>query len=278
MIDMPLGASLKELMRQLALLIGKADQTSSGDELPDDTGERAILKHWLNQGYALFMRSDPRWSFLKRKVVLTLSSTAGAENVNGETWRVRLPAFVRGFPSPAEFITQQNDLAIGTLCMRSSEWIDRAIALDGSGTTGVPMYFSCRPIPIAARTGAHGLGQGAADDWEAVFYPRPSRSYSVAATFPVRWTELVDDEDRTICGPEHDQAVVFAAEYLWASRDSEMRDRRDECKARWLEALGLSMQLDWDKRPPTTGNKPRRPRAIERVTWTVGDNAKQITP
>lgn len=278
MIDSPVGATLEELMLQLAVYTDKADQSSDGDELPDDQGEQRILRRWINEGYALFMRSDPRWSFNKRQVSITLSNTAGADNVKGETWRVRLPSFVRGFPSPAEFIAQQNDITTAILCLRPAEWIDRNIALDGSGSTGDPAYFGCRPIPIEARTGAHGLGSGGSDDWEAVFYPRPSRDYAIAATFPVRWTQLVDLEDRTICGPEHDQAIVAAAEYLYLARDSEDMTKRQEAKTRWIEALSASMRLDYAKRLPSFDSQKKR--HIERSTWTVGDgvNSHQITP
>ncbi len=276
MIDAPVGSNLEELMLQLAVYIDKADQTSDGDALPADEGEQRILRRWINEGYSLFMRSDPRWSFLKRQVELTLSNIVGPENVNGETWRIRLPSFVRGFPSPAVFSVRQNDITTAVLCIREAEWIDRNIALDGTRSISTPVYFACRAIPISDRSGAHGLGKGGADDWEVLFYPRPSRPYKVGATFPVRWTKLIDHNDRTICGPEHDQAIVFAAEYLYLARDSDDRTRREEAKTRWLESLGSSIRLDAAKRLPAFDKRPKR--YVERSTWTVGDNSTKITP
>lgn len=261
-IDVSTGKSLSDLMLDLAVRIRQADQTDAGDQLPADTGVRAVLKRWVNEGYDLFQRSDPNWSALDFSVDLTISNTVGPSTWQSDTGRYMLPRYCQGGPA-GDWVYVDATAPYQKVCQKPPAELDLLQAQDNA--TGTPSVWACRH----ARR-ADGVGEQV-DGTEILFWPRPNQSYTLRAAFRVRGHKLLDLAEHHIFGADHDRAIVDAAHYQWAQHDKEDGSRLGVVKTTWLESLAASISLDMPRRQrrlgmlkPTT--PPRESRALHHTS------------
>lgn len=217
-IDLETSATFETLILRLAERVGHADQTGTVAAIPDDANTLALIKKCVNEGYDRFLRAHPTgWSFLMRWWDLTLSSTAGASNIDGDPARVKLPGWASGQP-------QEDWTYIGTNStrrnvIRTHPTIVDQHRLSSPDVTGIPSICSVRAI---ASGGPPGLSP---TRWEATFFPSPDATYVIRAPFRVHRHQMVDLSERHVAGAQHDQAIFDFSWLVWCEDDAESPDK-----------------------------------------------------
>lgn len=252
-IDLPNGKTFADLMLDFAVRTHKADQTEDGDALPADEGEQRIIRRWVNDGYRLFIDSDPQWTFLRGRATVALSSEPNPAHVEGENWRYRLPPWVDG-PPIEDWTFIDLTVPYRTLQPCSPHELERRAR--ATNAAGVPNLYAVRPATFGDPIGGQEPG------WELLVYPRPVGTFTVRAECRVNPPPLREPHQRTVAGAHHDRAIVDAAYWLWARHDKESPADREAARLDWETSLARSKQIDEARRPATLGvmgGEPPRP-------------------
>lgn len=213
-IDLETSATFEYLILRLAERVGHADQTGSVAAIPDDANTLALIKKCINEGYDRFLRAHPTgWSFSMRWWDLTLSSTAGAMNIDGDPARVKLPGWASGQPQEDWVYVGAN--ATRRTCIRTHPSIVDQHRLADEEASGIPTICSVR---AAASGGPPGLTP---TRWEATFFPSPDAVYVLRAPFRVHRHQMVDLHERHVAGAQHDQAIIDFSALVWFEDDAE---------------------------------------------------------
>lgn len=237
------SATFGTLCLWLAERVDLAEHGTDGTgaiSLPTDAHDLDKLKRYVNRGYDLFLRANPKWSFSRVPVDLLLYPEGdGPLNVSGEAWRYRLPGYVTSQPINSWVFTDESVVRPWVQSV-ASEVVMRL--RQGSGTSSdTPTHAACRPFQSGDRVGGQTRG------WEVIFYPTPSTAVNMQATFRVTRHDLVHLDDRHVCGQVHDLAILAAATYLWKLDDEAAN--AGTFKADWAEQLAASLALDGEKQP-----------------------------
>ena len=234
------GWTLERLIIELADAVALASYDATGKaSVPTDVNLLDQLTRCVNRGYKMFLRENPRWTFLERVVRLTLSAdgTAG-ECIDGDPGRYLLPSYVTGSPkSDWTFKDQLTDEwkiinidAISVTRMRDSAKV----------TSGTPTYGAVRSLePVQA-------GSQRPTRRELLVYPSPDRDYVIEAEFRLHPPDLADLDDQHIAGAEHDLAILEQAVYDFRKQDNPGMERP-------TTELAKSIELDNASRPRMAG-------------------------
>lgn len=259
--------NFKALCVDLVLRTGLVDFTQSDAlSIPDDIVDNALIRRFLSDGYALFLRSDPNWSFMRQELSITFDPNGtGPWNVNRDAARYRLPSFVTSTAlTPWQYAAGSQQYTV--LAQRPIDQIRRM--QQTSSNSGVPVFFGEGAIPSNDRVGSPSVAR------EVVFYPTPATVYTVSAWYRVTKFSLDADEEVSVAGPDHDRAIVDAAFYLWQQYDKAETDPNAVAlaKAQWDQSLIQSVALDDKLRGGNIGamTSPRRARGPA-YDWFVND-------
>lgn len=199
-----------------ALRVGLVDYASGVPALPDDTNGLALIRSFVNRGYAHFLRDDPNWSFLVQTISVTFDPDGtGPYNVDGDAARYRLPGWVssRGLN---DYVYSPTAGVVSAIKPRAITEIKRL--QQGSSSAGYPRLFAEEFVPSVDATPSRPVMP------TVVFYPTPTVVRTVSNQYRVSKFVMDADEDLPVCGPEHQDAVLDAAVWLWARHDKEETD------------------------------------------------------
>jgi hypothetical protein len=235
--DAPFGKTFRELIVEVAHRKDMADLSGEVAAIPSDSQHLDLVKRMVNRGYARFLRADPQWSFIERTVtVVTNADGDGPTNLGGDAGRYKLPFYVRGTPlSNWRFQDEQSTYCEAIATDHRSVRIMR----QQGQSTGTPAYAA-----VAALESPDAGGRSTA--WELLLYPTPSAEYTIEADFNLRTHQFVEMEDRSIAGPEHDEAIIECAVALMDAADND---------AQFVMPLSVmeSAQIDAMNRTKTVG-------------------------
>lgn len=124
---------------------------------------------------------------------------APAPAVGGENWRYYLPDDFAGIvDEPLTYETRGSRIKI----TQGDEATIRE-ARAGAEVKGTPSLFAVRPVDTT--TSSDG------DRWEVLFYPAPDVLETVTGMYRRHPNQLVNNDDKTVCGFQHDKTVLAAA-------------------------------------------------------------------
>lgn len=241
--DTETSHTFEQLIVALAEDVGMAryNGTDGAASLPTDAARLAKLKRAVNDGYAMFLRGDPNWSFMwYEHTIATNGDGLGASNVNSDAARYRMPAFISGNPT-SNLVYLDNSAVFPFCAIQTKQYVEQQHQAVAS--TGAPSMVCFRPIQESGRS----------TGWEAFFYPTPDGVYSLKGEWRVHPYKLVDPSERHVAGADHDVAIKKAIRYAWALEDEENgADVRRHFDA-WEVELKASKKIDIAKRPAKRG-------------------------
>jgi hypothetical protein len=186
-----LGLTFNDLILRVAEYLGVCSYASTVAEIPTDTHDLDLCKRVVNDGYARFL-NDYKWEFLNVTMQLT---------PDGINYEYELPYDFQG-----EFLTTWTYPTSGPVAyMKECPEQHLRMLRAGRATTGYPSLFAISPKATvdATTTGAR---------WLVNFWPTP---VSTIETLTARYRRLPmalsATTDRSVAGPQHDQAVKQAA-------------------------------------------------------------------
>lgn len=253
------GMTFGQHLVALAEAVGLAETTDDAGNaieprLPSDIATAKMLKDKWNAGYKEFlsgMRPIPapgvlpytRWSFLRRTLSVTMyPSGDGPDNIEGANWRYRLPDPIRGVPQHAWTLDID-----GHTYPRRVQNVSAMLVLGRLSwqSNGYPDIACCRPIPNPDGSAAGGA-------WELIVAPKPTATAVLTADFELQPRDLVQTDDKHICGAQHDQTILAFAVLAWRRRDRDANaiqlDRADA-----QAKLEASIELDKSMRARSVG-------------------------
>lgn len=185
----------------IASYINPADAADNTAQVPTDPHNLDLCKRAVNDGLDQFYLSNPRWSFLKPTVSLSLSSTGvSPASYPGDTTHSRylLPWYIQGnqrTPWTWSYATAKGSV------VRSTSMHDVRARHAHSVAAGPPMLcavdVSDAPVPVGARP-----------LWELRVWPRPDRDYVMESQFDIQPRGLAELGERVVAGARHDQTVI----------------------------------------------------------------------
>ncbi len=227
------GMTLGQILLDCAERWGYASQSGSVPAIPTDPGVLALCLRKINAGYREFLLANPKWSFLHRQYsVLAYPEGDGPDNIDGDGGRYRLPGWISSAPlNDWAFV---GDARPRTIVERRQINIVRKRRAIQSRRTGIPTIAGVGTIE--ADDGADKSPTG----YEVVFWPAPSLTYEMEATFRVDGHELVDLNERHVAGKVHDRTVISFAN--WEHYRDDSTDEAE--KARYKSELYGDGQTD----------------------------------
>jgi hypothetical protein len=245
--DTATSATLLDLMLRVGRAAGVLDHqppawasTDNRGRVPDDPYTKTLLTAMVNNGYALFLRSDRDWSFCEFECTLTLSPDgSGSGCVEGRAWEYALPRFLQHAP------------------ITDWEYLDQNSTYDAVVQATLPELRRARreePSTGAPRIAAFVFGATEAGDVSPVagrvlFHPTPDQAYELAASFRIATHRMVELTERHVAGADHDEAIFAAAMYLWALEDGTDDAVKARWERHWKTQLAASIELDTHNRP-----------------------------
>ncbi len=231
--------TFREIILRVALASGVAVYPSGSDNsptIPADPATLALIKMAINDGRRAFYAETanrmpggtPRaWRFMRPRFDVTLTTTAGAANIDGDISRYRLPVDVQGPPDGAVRcgLTDTSGYGHGLL-VTSMDAVDAAHFAQPTAT-GVP-------LEVAFERARVGDAAGEEPQWEMRVWPLPDQAYTIRSRMTRRYRDLVDLND--VEPSPHPLAVVAYAMYelvrstLGVDPNKAMSDR-----AEWLD-------------------------------------------
>jgi hypothetical protein len=135
--------------------------------------------------------------------------------------------------------------------------------LSSSVTTGDPSIAAVRAVPNSLIDATHGVR------WEALFYPVPTTAYKVYNRARVYPDQLTSSTDVTVCGYQHDEAVMACA---YAEAELHRDGIRGSQNQAAEEAIRRAIFIDQSASPRRLGDYGDKTemRASSRRPWFNG--------
>jgi len=208
--------TFREIILRVAIAAGVAVYPSGSDNsptIPADPATLALLKIAINDGRRAFYAETanrvpggtPRaWRFMRPRFDVTLATTAGPKNIDGDISRYRLPADVQGPPD--------GDVRCGL-----ADTSGYGHALMTTSMDAVDAHHFAQPEaegpPLVVAFERARVGETAGDEpaWEMRVWPLPDQAYTVRSRMTRRFRDLVDLND--VEPSPHPQAVIAYAIY-----------------------------------------------------------------
>ena len=241
------GKTFEELQIMLGERIGLLDHSGSTAAIPSDQALQDKLKRFVNNGYHTFVRSNPKWRFMRPQVELTLDPNGtGPYNIDGDAGLYLLPLGITGPPA--------QPFAYGT----SEAWYEAIKVVPWDALLRMKVANpSFTGTPYMCAFAAHDPGEGDVGHgrrrWKVQFYPKPSTAYVVTAPFRLNLVDLLEPNDRHVAGSEHDMAILKAALWEWHVYDDEAGDAAAKAERDWTAELARSIALDAQHASQTVG-------------------------
>jgi|GEM_PF-2500419 len=217
------------------------DATTGLAQLP--TGELlAKIRRHVNAGYRYFARSNPRWTWLEHRVVLTLDPTGkGPDNIEQDPARYRLPDYIQGRPKGNwTFIDEIS--AYETVLDTSWDYVRQRFAVTNN-TTGTPRLAGISVYqPEIGRQG-----------WQVLFWPSPGTAFTIEAQFRIRPRKLINLDDRLMAGSDHDEAIIKCAVEDWRRMDEDDPTAWERAQQARDQAIRASILIDLENVPGRLG-------------------------
>lgn len=213
--------------------------------LPSDPSRLDTLLDACRSGYETFIRSRPRWNFLRQLTSIVCDPTGtGFQCVDGDAGRYGLSAGTRS-NQPVWTLLPANgtDSVTATLLSVSPERVSSAWALDPE--PGIPMFCALRPTHQ----------NDGSIRWELMIAPRPSKPYILQSTYVIQPPPLINLDDRHVAGAVHDEAIKAACLAEFASRDLD-GDRASMYRSMRAEQFAASAAIDDTLTVPDLGEIP----------------------
>ena len=237
-----------------------ANGKDSVASVPTDVATLDLLKRRWNRGYRAFLAGiDPAaregrrpytgWTFLSRPVEVSIDPNGtGPDNINGESWRYRLPDGVTTRPMHA-WVLESNDRSLGPVVRDGTSHEVTSILAStktSAGAVTYPYVSACRPIDSP-----NGSDGGSA--WEVIVAPRPQVQATMTAQFRLQPRDLTILTSRTIAGSQHDLTISKMAVVEWMRADAGSGNRLSSAVADAAAAMDASVELDKGLTPRTVG-------------------------
>jgi len=227
--------SFEDLILNCAERWGKADQSGSVPALPTNEADLALIKRKINDGYRAFLASNPKWRFAEQDVtILFYPNGDGPLNIEADAGRYRMPEFIGSTPL-GDWTFAGDSTPRSRVVTMDYDIVRKHLDIGGS-STGVPCYAGVGPMKSTDKEQPR--------IWEAVFFPRPSQTWTCSARFRVTSHKLVNLTDRHIAGGEHDETLIRFCDWEWFGDDAEDQSISDKYAGRRNEALMRSIALD----------------------------------
>jgi len=227
--DPTLKLTYDDLRIRVAEFLGVAYYGAAGNEaaqVPTDAHDLDKVSRLVNNGYRRFLRDNKRgWNFM----TVPLSITFGTGTVGGDNARYYLPDDFYGLlVTPFTFDSSGPRIAIDPVSEQELRELQAA-----NDSSGDPVVVAFRAI----NTTETATGQR----WEAIFYPEPSGTQTVTATYKRFPAALSSGTHRPVSGFQHDPAILEAC---LAAAELEVGDSAGPHEAAYQRELKVSLELD----------------------------------
>jgi hypothetical protein len=237
------GLTLRGLMLRVSQDVGKAAQPVEDDavaDIPTDPAFREECRQAINDALGDMQRRRAEWNVLRRVLSVTIDPAVGdPARIGGRIDRVRIPGRFRLVPA-ATWIAHAEQAGWLRLAVRPA--------------AEVAAMQSTQPCDGWPRIVGFGFSDpsSASVGTEMFIWPRPSRQLVITGEVRTQVGELVELDDLSPFGPEHDQTLVRMAVARLQRRNADLA-LRDWHKADAAEALTESVAIDEKLTPASLG-------------------------
>lgn len=221
------------------------DQADNRAQIPVDPHNLDIVKRAINDGSDNVLRAYPHWTWASMPFEFTLYPDGdGPQNLEEDAGRYLLPWCVSGNPQDGWVYASDGISGVIVPTSRETVFAMRAADPDASGTP-----------TMACVTAIQNPGKikNQRQSFQVVFWPKPSQSMTVSATFRYMPRPMVELGERHPAGAIHQQTFVDAGTAAFWNRPSSDQKQAEYWQQRSDKSIAQSILLDQQNTPKNIG-------------------------